>query len=80
MVELRYFAGAADYVGTDREFVELSASATVADLKALLIARHGDRMSQLLKVAAFLIGDDLVRAEDHHLADRVDVLPPFAGG
>jgi molybdopterin converting factor small subunit len=80
VVEIRYFAAVADLTGRAGENVDLPAGATVGDLRDLLCARYGDEMDRLLKVAAYLVGDELTRDLSDRLAARVDVLPPFAGG
>ena len=79
-VEVRFFAAAMDAAGTSKTVVELDGDPTIADLKVLLASRYGDRMGHILRVAAYLIGDELVRDPAHPLGARVDVLPPFAGG
>jgi sulfur-carrier protein len=80
VVEIRYFAAIADLTGRAGECLDLPAGATVADLRALLCARYGEDMDRMLKVAAYLVGDELTRDPADRLAARVDVLPPFAGG
>lgn len=80
MVEVRYFAAIADAVGKNTESLELPAGATVADLRAALAASYGSEVDHLVSVCAFLIGDELTRDPATMLRDRVDVLPPFAGG
>ena len=79
-VEVRFFAAAIDAAGTSKTVVELGESPTVGELKTVLADRYGERMAHILRVAAYLIGDDLIRDEAHPLGTRVDVLPPFAGG
>ncbi|MFD3703964.1 MoaD/ThiS family protein [Nocardia sp. NPDC058658] len=80
MVEVRYFAAIADAVGKNTELLDLPAGATVADLRATLAATYGSDVDGLVGVCAFLIGDELTRDPSAMLRDRVDVLPPFAGG
>ncbi|MFE3541588.1 MoaD/ThiS family protein [Nocardia sp. NPDC059177] len=80
MVEVRYFAAIADAVGKNTESLDLPAGATVADLRARLAATYGAEVDTLVNVCAFLIGDELTRDPSATLIDRVDVLPPFAGG
>ena len=79
-IAVRFFAAAIEAAGTSKTVVELGENPTVADLKNELAAQYGDRMAHILRVAAFLVGDDLVRDPSHPLDARVDVLPPFAGG
>ena len=80
MVEVRYFAAAAEAAGTSKENVELPVGATIGELKTLLDERYGAAMTRVLKVAAFLVADELTRDADFPIGNRVDVLPPFAGG
>ncbi|WP_405491187.1 MoaD/ThiS family protein [Nocardia sp. NBC_00511] len=80
MVEVRYFAAIADAVGKDREILDLPAEATVADLRTTLTTTYGPKLDPMLKVCAYLIGDELTRDATARLSSRVDVLPPFAGG
>ena len=82
-VVVRYFAAAADAAGCTNESVGLPTGSVVGELSSLLIERHGDDLARVLKVSAFLIGDELTRDPNAPLGDgvdRVDVLPPFAGG
>ncbi|SNT32694.1 MoaD/ThiS family protein [Rhodococcoides kyotonense] len=80
MVEVRYFAGAADKAGCSTETFDLRPGSDLGALKAAVIDRHGTVMSDVLRVSAFLVGEDLTRDESTTFGDRVDVLPPFAGG
>lgn len=80
MVEVRYFAGAADASGCEKESFDLPAGSDLAALKLAVAARHGRRVDDVLRVSAFLIGEDLTRDPAATFGDRVDVLPPFAGG
>jgi molybdopterin converting factor small subunit len=80
VVEVRYFAAIADLAGRDNETLDLPAAATVGDLRAELSRRYGAEMARAVRVAAFLAGDELTRADADPLGARVDVLPPFAGG
>ncbi len=80
MVEVRYFAAIADAVGKSTEVLELPAEATVGDLRRILSSTYGPGLDPMLKVCAYLLGDDLTRDARATLTPRVDVLPPFAGG
>ena len=80
MVEVRYFAAIADAVGKDSEYVDLPLEATISDLRRVLSACYGQDLEPMLKVCAFLVGDELTRDDTTRLSPRVDVLPPFAGG
>ncbi|MFC4126314.1 MoaD/ThiS family protein [Nocardia rhizosphaerae] len=80
MVEVRYFAAIADAVGKNTEALDLPPGATVADLRATLATTYGPEVDSLVGVCAFLIGDELTRDPSTALRDRVDVMPPFAGG
>ncbi|MGB3769528.1 MAG: MoaD/ThiS family protein [Rhodococcus sp. (in: high G+C Gram-positive bacteria)] len=79
-VEVRYFAGAADAAGTSVESFQLTTEATVGDVKSAVRGRHGTDLDHVLRVAVFLVGDEMVRDDAYPVGTRVDVLPPFAGG
>ncbi|TQF73269.1 MoaD/ThiS family protein [Rhodococcus spelaei] len=79
-VAVRYFAAAAEAAGCTEEDVRLDEGASLGDLRALLVDRHGAGMERVLGVAAFLQDDELTRDLALAVAARVDVLPPFAGG
>lgn len=81
MPQVRYYAGAAAAAGVDEEPVEVPAGATVADLRVLL-AEQRPTLSGALAVSTLLL--DGTPASDPATGldgvQRVDVLPPFAGG
>ncbi len=80
VVEVRYFAGAADASGCSSETFDIPTGSDLAALKAAVSARHGSAVDDVLRVSAFLVGDVLTRDPSTACGDRVDVLPPFAGG
>lgn len=80
MVEVRYFAGAADASGCGQETFDLPSGSDLSVLKAAVLDRHGNALADVLRVSAFLVGDDLTRDLSTTFGDRVDILPPFAGG
>ena len=81
-VELRYFASAAEAAGRTEERLELPAGTTLAALREQLAGR-GLEMARIIGVSSYLVNalstpaDSLAPLAD---GDRVDVLPPFAGG
>ncbi len=77
MVEVRYFAAAAEAAGCESERL---AASTVGELKAQLIGRYGDPMARVLASGSFLVDGVVSRDDARALGARVDVLPPFAGG
>ncbi|CAM2778686.1 MoaD/ThiS family protein [Skermania piniformis] len=77
MVEVRYFAAAADVAGKPGETLD---AATVGELQRVLTAKYGATMARVLSVSAYLVGDQLTRDPATPVGTRVDVLPPFAGG
>lgn len=79
-VTVRYFAAAAEAAGREEEVIEFSAGATLSDLKRVLADRYGDSMSRIIDSGSFLLDRVVRRDPDRPLVDRVDVLPPFAGG
>ena len=74
---MRYFAAAAEAAGREEESLD---AATVGELRALLIARYGDPMTRVLANGSFLVDGVVSRDDSRTLGERVDVLPPFAGG
>lgn len=81
-VELRYFASAAEAAGRTEERLELPAGTTLAALRERLAGR-GLEMARIIGVSSYLVNalstpaDSLAPLAD---GDRVDVMPPFAGG
>jgi molybdopterin synthase sulfur carrier subunit len=77
VVEVRYFAAAAEAAGRDSESLD---AATVGDLRADLEQRYGEPMSRVLRSGSFLVDGVVSRDPARALGARVDVLPPFSGG
>ncbi len=76
---VRYFAGAAEAAGVETEALP---AASVGDLIAVMVGRHGPGLQKVLARCSLLADGVYVRDEETTLADgvTVDVLPPFAGG
>jgi molybdopterin converting factor small subunit len=77
-VRIRYFAAAADAAGKKEE--SLPAVATVGALRTVLVERYGEPMARVLAAGSFLVDGVVSRDDGRPLGERVDVLPPFAGG
>ncbi|PKQ23310.1 MAG: molybdopterin synthase sulfur carrier subunit [Actinobacteria bacterium HGW-Actinobacteria-5] len=79
MVTVRYFAGAAEAAGIDREQV---AASSLGELIAAVVAAHGPGLQRVIEQCSLLAGGVYVRDPELPLAEgaTVDVLPPFAGG
>lgn len=79
MLTVRYFAGARAAAGVTEDRLP---AGTLDELAAALVARRGERLGTVLKVASFLVDGVPWRERDRPLPERatVDVLPPFAGG
>ena len=80
-VELHYFA-AAEAAGRTEERLELPDGATLAGLRELLAGRDLE-MARVIGVSSFLVNAVSAPADSLALladGDRVEVLPPFAGG
>ena len=77
MAEVRYFAAAAEAAGRDTEVLD---AASVGELRDELTARYGDAMARVLRNGSFLVDGVVSRDPDATIGERVDVLPPFAGG
>jgi sulfur-carrier protein len=80
LVTVRYFAAAAEAAGVDEERLELTDGATLGALRDELVARYGASMERVLRSGSFLVDGTVRREAGHPLAERVDILPPFAGG
>ncbi len=79
-VQVRYFAAAAEAADSDEETIEVAPDATLAWLRTHIVMTYGLAMSAAIKNGSFLV-DGVAAADDSDLiGDRVDVLPPFAGG
>ncbi|HRL48873.1 MAG TPA: MoaD/ThiS family protein [Propioniciclava sp.] len=80
MVQIRYFAGAAEAAGLDEAEVDAS-ELTASELRAEL-GRSNPRLAEVLRVSSLLADGARLDDPDAPLAgvQRVDVLPPFAGG
>ena len=79
MTQVRYFAAAAEAAGrTDEEWE--TPVATVGELREALVARYGAAMSRVLETGSFLVDGVVSRDPARAVGERVDVLPPFAGG
>ena len=77
MVEVRYFAAAAEAAGVEEEMLD---AATSGELRALLADKYGAPMERVLASGSFLVDGVVSRDPAIALGARVDVLPPFAGG
>lgn len=79
MATVRFFAAAADVVGSESLTLPVS---TVAELRTTVQSRFGASATHVIAQCAVLVNgqrvdDDTVTLSDE---DTVDVLPPFAGG
>ncbi|GAB3125509.1 MoaD/ThiS family protein [Glaciibacter psychrotolerans] len=79
MTRVRYFAGAAEATGTESEHLDVS---TLADLRLMILERHGSAFERVLGRCSLLLNGTLTEDPGTALSegDTVDVLPPFAGG
>ena len=77
-VVVRYFAAAAEAAGREEE--TLPHPETVGELKTLLIERYGETMRKVVVAGSFLVDGVVSRDDSRAIGERVDVLPPFAGG
>jgi molybdopterin synthase sulfur carrier subunit len=76
---VRYFAAAAEASGLEEERIAL-ADGTLGGLRQELLARYGEPMERVLRSGSFLLDGVVSRDPGKALGERVDVLPPFAGG
>nr|WP_300339288.1 MoaD/ThiS family protein [Actinomyces sp.] len=81
-LEVHYFAAATEAAGRTQERLEVPSGTTLAALREQLAGR-GLAMAKVVAVSSYLVNslstpaDSLTALSD---GDRVDVLPPFAGG
>lgn len=76
-VLVRYFAAAAEAAGTEEETLNAS---TVGELRTVLADAYGEPMKRVLASGSFLVDGVVSQDDARALGERVDVLPPFAGG
>ncbi|MEO6944755.1 MAG: MoaD/ThiS family protein [Lacisediminihabitans sp.] len=79
-ITVRYFAAAAEAAGCEEEQLVLDGAATLGELRTALEERYGAEMRRVLASGSFLVDEVVRRDPEWPLSDRVDVLPPFAGG
>ncbi|WP_239460181.1 MoaD/ThiS family protein [Nocardioides daejeonensis] len=84
-VTVHYWAAAKAAAGVPEERLELPVEATLGDLTALVRARHGVQLDQVLAVCSVLIDGAQAGSRDPGAAPlpdgaTVEFLPPFAGG
>lgn len=79
MARIRFFAAAADAVGSDEAQLQV---ASVGDLRQELSERYGSTTADVVAKCSIMIDGVRVESNEHviHDGDTVDVLPPFAGG
>ncbi|MGV9196311.1 MoaD/ThiS family protein [Arcanobacterium canis] len=80
-IEVRYFAGIAQEMGTSVEELDVPDALTLDELVQMLSERHGTQAAHQLGVCAFLLNGSVAPRETQlPLNAVIDVLPPFAGG
>ena len=80
-VTVRYFAAAAEAAGIEEETLAAAdAGTTVGELRDVLVGRYGAAMARIVANGSFLVDGVVRRDGAAPLGERVDVLPPFAGG
>ncbi len=79
MTLVRYFAAAAEAAGRSEETWP-EPVATVGELRTALVERYGAAMSRVLQTGSFLVDGVVSRDPARPVGERIDVLPPFAGG
>lgn len=85
-ITVRYWASARAAAGVSEEYVDASASLSLAALVERLVERHGSpRLRSVLEVCSVLVGDRPAGSGDRaevwvEPGDSVEFLPPFAGG
>jgi molybdopterin synthase sulfur carrier subunit len=87
LVTLRYWASARAAAGVDTDPIDVTESATLADLIVRAKALHADssRFADVISCCSVMVGDRPVTSEDPAAVrvpagSTVEFLPPFAGG
>lgn len=80
IVTVRYFAAASEAAGREEERLDLGSGRTLGALKDALLASYGEPMAQVLRSGSFLVDGVVRRDLSLPVGERVDILPPFAGG
>jgi molybdopterin converting factor small subunit len=86
-VTVNYWAAARAAAGVPCDLVEVSGDTSLADVLERALARHPDRprLAGVVGVCSVLLGDRPVTEADPRrvvvrAGDRLELLPPFAGG
>ncbi len=79
MATVRFFAAAADIMGTNQ--LELDVS-SVGELRELIASEYGMSATKVVSRCSLLISGARAESDSQRImaTDTVDVLPPFAGG
>ena len=85
-IVVRYWAAARSAAGTESDDIAVDGPVSLAEVTRRAAALHPDtRLPQVLGICSVLIGDRPAGGADPaavtvHPGDRVEYLPPFAGG
>jgi sulfur-carrier protein len=81
-ITVRYFAAARSAAGLEVEKVQVSSTATVAELLDAIRAEHRPELARVMARCSYLLDEVAVRDLNAPVAHAtsLDVLPPFAGG
>ena len=84
-VEIRYFAAARAAAGTAEEQLDVRCAPTGCTVGAVLeaaVTQHGPGLETVLRRCSYLLDELAVHGRSTPVRDgqRIDVLPPFAGG
>lgn len=84
---VRYWASARAAAGTPEDRVPATGAISLAELRERVLGMHpeADRLADVLAICSALVGDAPVGSADPaevvvRPGDRVEFLPPFAGG
>lgn len=86
LVTVRYWAAARAAAGVTHDDLEVTGPLTLADVRRQVLSLHPDgRFEAVLGVCSVLVGDRPAGTADAEAVevfpgDRVEFLPPFAGG
>ena len=85
MIHVRYWAAAKAAAGTAEDFLDTEVALTLAEVVRRSAELHPGRLVDVLRVCSTLVDDRPTASSDPatllvHPGQRVEFLPPFAGG
>ena len=79
-VLVRYFAAASEAAGVQEQTLDVPPDGTLSWLRSCLVTTYGTAMAAAIRNGSFLVDGVAKTDDDSPIGEKVDVLPPFAGG